>query len=69
MMEFEIQREFLTRAVMKYLRDQKHFDSLCMLITETGFGDVEMCAEMEMIQQLVISGRYFFLIVNLFKSR
>lgn len=56
-MEFEISQRLLTRAVLGYLRDQKHFNSLCMLIAETGVGEEEMCTEMEQIQTLVIEGR------------
>jgi hypothetical protein len=56
-MEFEVPQAVMTRAMMGYMRTQKHFNSLCMLIVETGFGEVEMCAEMEQIQQLAIGGR------------
>lgn len=57
-MEFEIQHDVLTRVVMGYLREQNHFNSLCMLIVETGIGEVEMCPEMEQIQKLIVEGRY-----------
>jgi hypothetical protein len=56
-MEFEASQELLSRAVMKYLRDQKHFDSLCMLIAETGIGEVSMSPELEQVQNMVIAGR------------
>ena len=57
-MEFEVSREVFTRVIMGYMREQKQFNSLCMLIAETGVGEIEMCSEMLEIQKFIIHGRY-----------
>ena len=56
-MEFEVPQQVLTRAMLRYLREQQHFNSLCMLVLETGVGEEEMCSEMEQIQALIMEGR------------